>query len=287
MIEILSIGDRVPAGKYRPFFRFAGALNFVRAPHRPGLGGPTLVCVIEESKGAGPLNIVVRGDLSAVMSLEVRKSQVLLGGSPFKIERRYDSALSLTRPVSPEALGNNLAAFEVALLKNAPAGSLAFLLKRETDETPPASYMAELARTLREGFERLLAGDMSGGARAIKGRGFGLTPGGDDLLAGFLLGLNALHAAFGLDVSKEVRTLRRASRSRNLFSEAFLRCAAEGRFFESAKVLASALFQGSDEEVRRACARLSAVGASSGADLSVGLLSALKLHASKLQKVSA
>ena len=217
----------------------------------------------------------------------MQKSDVLLGGLPFRIERRFDSALSLTRPVSPEALELNLAAFERALLRNSPAESLAFLLKRETGDALPASYRTELARTLREGFKRLLAGDTSGAARAIKGRGFGLTPSGDDLLAGFLLGLNALHKAFGLDVLKEVRTLRRASRSRNVFSEAFLRCAAEGRFFEQAKVLAEALFQGSEDEVRRACSRLSAVGASSGADLSVGLLSALKLNAARLQKVGA
>jgi len=209
------------------------------------------------------------------MTLEVQPAHVVMAGSSFRIETRYDSSLSFKGRVSLARLHGNLDSLERALAEDSPS--------------PPAqcSFNGKLQQSLRRGIGLLQAGRLAEGARALKGRGLGLTPSGDDFLAGFLLGLNALHAAFGLDVSKEVRILRRASRSRNLFSEAFLRCAAEGRFFEQAKALAWALFEGGESEVRRACARLRRVGASSGADLGAGLLCALRLHCAGLQKVSA
>jgi hypothetical protein len=58
-----------------------------------------------------------------------------------------------------------------------------------------------------------------------------------------------------------------------------LRSAAEGRSFERASSLIQALFEGAEADVERHARRLFAVGASSGADLGVGLLFALKVTA--------
>lgn len=275
MTELLSVGDRVALGRYRPLSRFSGALNFVRKTHRPGLGGAVLACVVSETTGAGPLNIVVRGDLAAVLSLEVRPGEVVFGASILPIRERYDSSLRLQ---GPGALKRNLAAFRDALREAAPEESLAFLLEPNGAEGRPSTFKTELARELREGYRHIMAGDLKDGASALKGRGFGLTPSGDDFLAGFMLGLHAAAAAPGLDLSSEIRMIRSSSRSRNIFSESFLRCAAEGRFFERAKALTETLFSGDADAVRRSSARLCSIGASSGADLGVGLYSALMLH---------
>jgi len=271
-VTLLSVGDRVAPGRYRPFSRFSGALAFVREVHRAGLGGAVLACVVREEKGEGPLNIVVRGDLAAVLSLEVRPDAVLFGRRLLPIPRRFDSALRLAGPLSG-SIRENLAAFRGALSE----GEGAALLLRPARALPP-SFQAELAASLREGYDKLLSGDLPGGAKALKGRGQGLTPSGDDLLAGFLLGLRAVEAAFGADLAAERRVVRRAARSRSLFSESFLRCAAEGRFFEGAQAAARALLQGNPGQAREAAKRLSTFGASSGTDLGVGLLAALELR---------
>ena len=285
-MELLSVGDLVGAGEYRLLSRFRGAVAFTPERKRAcWRRTPRLACVVEEAKGQGPLNIVVRGlDLAAVDSLEVRAGHVRLGQAREAIRRRYDSGLRLNG-AKPEILRTNLATLKRALLVQCPAGSLAFLLDG-ISLTPALSpnggegegFETALARALRAGTERLLAGDLEGGAAALKGLGHGLTPSGDDFLAGFLLGLNALQSGFGVDFGTQILTIRRAARSGNRFAEAFLDCAARGRYSEHAKGLVKALFEDAGADIPVLARRVLAYGATSGADLAVGLFCALEQH---------
>ena len=182
-------------------------------------------------------------------------------------------------PLEPAKLEPNLRAFQRALLESAPARSLAFLIGHKGGRTFASAFEKHLARRLSAGVARLVHGDLAGGASRIRGLGYGLTPSGDDFLAGFLLGMHALEMAAGIDLAAERRVVREASRGANPFSEAMLRSAAEGRSFERARSLIQALFEGAEADVLRHARSLFAVGASSGADLGVGLLFALKVTA--------
>lgn len=179
-------------------------------------------------------------------------------------------------PVDLGKLELNLQIFEKTLLEDAAGKSLVFLLDKGRERNFASPFEKELARRLRLGVKRLLSGKLESGTATIKGLGFGLTPSGDDFLAGFLLGMHALQTAAGVGFSKERRAVYQAARSNNPFSDALLRCAAEGRYFQRAKSLIQALFEGASADVVRHAHRLLAVGASSGADLAVGLFFALK-----------
>ena len=258
VIELLDIGDRVEIGSYRVFARFRGATAFARDE------GSDLAVVVEESKGAGPVQIVVRGcDLNAIGSLEVSPDCVILDGATMEIRQRYHSRLHIDGS-RPAGIHGNLHALRAALLESAPARSMIFL------PGSGSAFEAALARRFRHGIGLLLAGDLESGARAIAGLGFGLTPSGDDFLAGLLLGMYAAGAP-----SVERRRVYQAARSSNAFSESLLRCAADGCCIEPAQSLIHALFAGTEAEVARHTTRLSAVGASSGADLAAGLYSFL------------
>jgi len=171
----------------------------------------------------------------------------------------------------PAALDRRLGIFRQALMASVSARSMAFLLDESAGPGSPSAFERECANRLRNGVGRLIAGDLEGGAAALKGVGFGLTPSGDDFLAGFLLALYALESAGLGSFADERDTIRRAARSDNPFSKALLECAAEGRAIEPAGSLIRALFEGPDGAAGEHAARLAAVGASSGADLGVGL----------------
>jgi len=270
VIELLDIGDRVDVGRYRLHSRFRDALIF--APAGPGR---SIACVVDEKKGRGPLNIVARGlGLARADSMEVGPDRIILGETAAEIESRYDSSLPPTAP-DPERFRRNLRVFERTLSESASPKSLAFLLDERRERNFASGFEKEFLRRARGGADRLLAGDLEGGAARLRGLGFGLTPSGDDFLAGFLLGLHALRTAFGLDLAKEIRAVAGASRSDNPLVDAFLLCAAEGRYFERAKALVSALLEGSEFDVVRGARGLMEIGASSGADLGVGLFLAL------------
>jgi hypothetical protein len=106
-------------------------------------------------------------------------------------------------------------------------------------------------------------------APRLLGCGPGLTPSGDDLLAGFLVGARA----FGLDVTDLRRTvLRHAPGTTTALSAALLWHAARGECTDAAAAVAAALSgRGAPEP---ALASLLAVGHTSGAALAWGITAA-------------
>lgn len=103
----------------------------------------------------------------------------------------------------------------------------------------------------------------------LLGRGSGLTPAGDDVLAGFLVGARA----FGQPVPAIVAAVRRLAPTRTTaLSAALLWHATRGQCADEVAVLATALTgRGAPEP---ALARLLAVGHTSGAALADGLIAA-------------
>jgi hypothetical protein len=258
VIELLDVGDRVETGSYRVFARFRRAIAFARG------AGAGLAVVAGEDKCSGPVQVRVRGcDLYTIGSLEVCSDSVILDGLRLEIRRRYHSRLRIGGR-DPAAVRRNLHTFGAALRESAPARSVVSLSDSGT------GFEAALARRFRHGAGLLLAGDLDSGARVLAGLGFGLTPSGDDFLAGVLL---AMYAAGVSDCHR--RRVYDAARSPNVFSEAMLRCAVEGCCIEPAHSLIHAVFEGMEGDVVRHTIRLSAVGASSGADLAAGIYSFL------------
>lgn len=100
-------------------------------------------------------------------------------------------------------------------------------------------------------------------AADLLGRGEGLTPFGDDVLAGWL----ALHRAAGVATSDVDAVVRVAPERTTLLSATLLDCALHGEVLPEYAAWVSAL--GTDEEPARVRA-LHAVGATSGAGLHLG-----------------
>jgi hypothetical protein len=109
----------------------------------------------------------------------------------------------------------------------------------------------------------------------LKGCGLGLTPSGDDFIAGLLIGLHVLQKLSGQNLQPTIDAIFRAARGDNIFSNTFLDLARRGLLFGRIKALLLALISGSRGSVRRAAEALFAVGASSGADLATGLFMTL------------
>ena len=116
-------------------------------------------------------------------------------------------------------------------------------------------------------------------ARRLLGLGGGLTPAGDDALAGFMLALHfATAAQHGGEQEKLVLTAlceRMISPRRTattIFSQEMLRFAALGYFTDVAEDLLLAILAGKKEELAPLVRRQLSIGASSGADQLLGML---------------
>ena len=108
-------------------------------------------------------------------------------------------------------------------------------------------------------------GDLAAAARRLEGRGAGLTPAGDDVLAGILL-VCAMDPACRGALGRLARSARTTALSR-----AYLTWAAAGQSIQPAHDLLDAAAAGDPKAMGRAKRSLAAVGATSGRALAAGV----------------
>ncbi len=123
-------------------------------------------------------------------------------------------------------------------------------------------------------------GDVDAALGPLLGRGSGLTPAGDDLVAGALAALRAaaVGSALAADLGAAVRSLAPGRTTR--LSAALLAAADEGAVIPEAAAVLRAL--GGVGDLDAALARLRAVGHTSGSYLAAGLLVGARLAAGTL-----
>jgi hypothetical protein len=236
------------------------------------------VLAIETSDGTGlPNGLVVAAPsthrplagASSVPTATLGRGQVVLGDLTVRAVRWRRA-----RPVLPRVRAPQLAA-TVAAARSTLAGRAPAL--------PP-----ELTASLATVVAALGLGDEDGAVRAARcgllGRGAGLTPAGDDVLAGLISGVVLLTEAVRGRAGRPLATTAHRVGSRladaapdatTAISAALLRHAADGEVAEPAAQLLRALvgFGASDEAI----AALLTVGSSSGRDLAAGTLAAAEL----------
>jgi hypothetical protein len=161
------------------------------------------------------------------------------------------------RPGRGEVVASALAAVQKALSGTALAG---------TDPGADSQLLAGLAAA---------AGDRAASvamAACLLGRGPGLTPSGDDVLAGFLAGA----AAFGLDAGALREAIAvRAQAGTTALSAALLWHAARGECIDEVAAVAAVLTghrRIGAEQARGPVRRLRSVGHTSGSALALGLV---------------
>jgi hypothetical protein len=265
---LLSIGDQVAPGTYDLHSRFNRVVNFAK--------GSDLVALVDEDIGAGPLNIVIRG-LSCqdrrVFSpwLRIGSNVVAFNNRRFSFgaDHCYHSDFR-PRCRDRQRFRGNLAFLGQLLVETAPTCSLAFLL----DETRIGSFRpgfesAFVAR-ISQGVHRVFHDDLLGGVEMLKGCGLGLTPSGDDFIAGLLIGIHLLQKLHHRNFQGIIDAVLKTALGDNLFSNAFLALAGRGALFGRMKDLIEALTREGENSIRAATGRLLGVGASSGADLGTG-----------------
>jgi hypothetical protein len=230
----------------------------------------------------GPLNITLRepGTLPAVAPrapVALSNGMARLGN--VAVDLAGAEVWNPALPRAPQGMTAGLrAAREVACAEvstSAPEGSIAPLLSSATQAGPlllPLSRGLAAIGALLEGREDP-ANVLPVIMRDVAGRGPGLTPSGDDLLAGIVLALSlwpGIAAAFDGGAPAAGDLLTNAARPRTTrISAAYLDAARQGHGAEPWHILVRSL-QRTPEETRRAVRRLLRLGETSGADTLTG-----------------
>ncbi|MFH0953501.1 MAG: DUF2877 domain-containing protein [Verrucomicrobiota bacterium] len=193
----------------------------------------------------------------------------------------YQSLLPIKEGSSAEVFRQNLQVLTQLLVREANPRSLAFLLDAKRARSFTTGFETAFVRRIKAGVRLLRRGHRAEGATLLRGCGFGLTPSGDDLLAGWLIGLNLLQQAGGRDFSSAIRAIYRAAKGRSLVCNAFLRLARDGRVNGNMRNLISALLRNGADSVRTAARRVLDQGETSGADLATGFVMATRSNCAR------
>ena len=272
-IKLISFGDRIPSGTFTVHSRFRRTINFYN--------NSVLISVVSEDIGRGPFNIIVRGlDLRKIQSLSVLKNIVTINNISLIMHEalKYTSKLYL-QSVNNAILTDNLSYLESTLVKLSPEKSLCFLLdeKREVHFKP--GFEKELVKRMKFGVSLILKGTMESlneGITRIKGCGFGLTPSGDDFIAGLLSGFYLKQEISGKDLSEIRKKIYETAKGDNLISNTFLYLAKNGLFIERFKNFIHSLLYEGHEEIFTHIQKILNVGETSGADMLVGFMFSFK-----------
>ncbi|MEA1928553.1 MAG: DUF2877 domain-containing protein [Candidatus Auribacterota bacterium] len=275
-IEIVSIGDRIFPGEYSLHSRFRRVVNFT--------DGERLVALVTEEVGRGPVNIVARGLDPGLIddTLRMDPGTITINGGPYPFDRAkiFHSYLGVGL-IDNHRLPGNLGVFEDALLDLSPPGSLAFLIDGKREANFTSSFEKGFVERVKEGTQTIFGGtvritpdekDIISGVKKIKGLGFGLTPSGDDFIAGLLVALDLIELIDGINRAKLREEIVEVSRGGNLLSNSFIALVGDGYLFEGFKDLLSALIEGDKTSIRARTENLISLGASSGSDMAVGFL---------------
>jgi len=256
-----------------------------------------IVAFVHEDLGNGPLNVVVAGRppftiVAPGTPLTVKGEQIHFGSTLAVLwggAEIWEAGLPPWGTLDPGRLALSLTAAQEVLLAEAPAESFARLLGARGRPHGPhprgfpggtgregadrAARAREGMGTLREGLERRSLAHAVEAARALGGLGPGLTPAGDDVLAGALLALAVLLKE-GEGLREAIATT--ASRQTTRISAAYLEAARMGEASEAWHRLLDMLPGGDRTAIALAARKVMAFGETSGADTLAGFLLAME-----------
>ena len=264
-----SIGDDLPLGHFDLHSRFERVVNFVDSSNRI-----IFLSTLPEVISANGF-FVKDIDLSSVHSIDIKEESIFFDKHEIlKVQLTvYDSSFDYQNA--------NAVSFEYNLFqciaKNAhlfPEKSMAFLLFPEREKYFSSGFDFHFMKNAKTGVEKIIGKEMLDGIRMIKGTGTGLTPAGDDFIAGLLLGLHYLEIIHKTDLSELRSKIYEETHSGNLLVNSFLKNAWHGKHFFALKKLLYLLVQ--NYACDQALSRVLSYGATSGGDLLSGYVFAIK-----------
>lgn len=259
---ITSIGDQVQYGEYLLHSRFERAVNFV-AENR-------FVSAVTEEIGAGPDHVVTTDLRPFFCEDRLQLTPEMLQGV-----RRFNSTLPLLN-LQDERVQKGLRLFEGQLLKTAPEKSLAVLLAPERESEFRGGFEQKVLGRMREALGRALQGKFQEGFSAARGVGWGLTPCGDDWIAGVLMGLRVQGIAFDWS-PRTTDPAHHFSRSpSSQMTDFLLKRTSQGLICERWKTMLQSLSTADEAAIGRALKRVLEIGATSGADTATGVIVGLR-----------
>jgi hypothetical protein len=265
-LQILSVGDLITNGTYFLHSSFKSLSNYV--------SNKRLVALANRTHSPGPSTIVLDCcELPSAETIIIEDYALFINELKYiyKIDQIYLSSVSLSN-IKHEIFYNNINFFKQLVLELSPADSIPGLLKRPLLELTTTGFEAALRIALKTGIGHFQHRRYVEGAINLKGLGIGLTPSGDDFIAGFLWGLFCRENLHKTDCAAIRDLIFLNAQTENLISQSQLADVRENRAGADLRCLTESIAYKDEGNVEESAHRFFSIGAASPFDFSAGLL---------------
>ena len=265
---IQSIGDCLFSGTYNIHSQFEKVVNYSC--------GNNLLSFVEVEIGNSPVNIVVNNidDLKQIVQISLSKQELICDSKIYALQNstQYNSDIEEIN-FNENIILKNIKKLQSILVKHASPLSLAFVFDKSRENNFISSFEKNFLQKVKSAINKFDEGKIIEGIKLIRRCGFGLTPSGDDFIAGML---NALFLIEKISKQHNFATLRNeiylTSKTENIISQNAIYFASKGRFNEVFKNLLFSLNDENDELLQQSAIKFLQSGESSGADTLSGFL---------------
>lgn len=263
---IISVGKDILFRKQKLKFHsvFTNVLNFIDEDNH-------LISIVSNKIGGGPNNIVINDikDLDNI-TLNIRDHTLCINNYEyFKNELNYYDDCLPNIYFDKSIFIKNIKILKRILIEKGDPVSAVFLLDSSREKNFNAPFKRNLMQYLKKGMNNLITSGFKNGVK-LSGAGMGLTPQGDDLINGILLGLVVYEKITGRSTFNIRKSLYKTSNKTNIISKTFLYYSYIGKYYEKFKNLFITLTKNKDIDV--AIMDYLNIGETSGADILTGFI---------------
>ncbi|MDP3444771.1 MAG: DUF2877 domain-containing protein, partial [Ignavibacteria bacterium] len=224
------IGNSLPEGDFYLHSRFKRVSNFQNAANE-------IVFITNEPTNCAANGIyIIDNKLDEIKSIHINETSIRL--NEFTIQRSecnlYDAKIDFGQSRF-DNLENWLLAIPSTYLSIFPRMSLVVLLQPENEQYFTSTFDAIFLKNAKNALASMLSGEVLAGIKTIKGTGYGLTPSGDDFIAGLLLGSFFTEKKQHTDLSRFRSEIIKLAKSSNNLTNSFIYNASKGFFHQAFK----------------------------------------------------
>ncbi|NOU19025.1 MAG: DUF2877 domain-containing protein [Bacteroidales bacterium] len=264
-------GKSLPLGDFKVHSRFTRVVNFVNEANEIAF------ITSEISLLAAHGIFLPEQSLKFIINLTITPPEIIINDR--RINRssinKYDSSLNFEN-IDGVKFEENLLQLPILFSQEFPEKSLLFLLNSQYEANFTSGFDRAFMINALRSKELILSGELIKGVEAIKGTGYGLTPSGDDFIAGLLLGMHYNEFKYRKNLYKAKNDIYQAVAGQNLLTSSFLFQAKEANYFRILKNFLFLLFDAEISTTKDELVQLFSLGATSGADLLTGYIFSIK-----------
>lgn len=268
-MEIKNAGDQLPSGNFTYHSGFENITNLMND------AGEMIFITSDETK-SGPSTIVITpGNLQEIRLAVIEKETMRIGDKTFKtaLVNRFDSSLTIDK--------NQASLVEKRLHKIVTDASLfnekslGFLFHPDMERHFSGSFDRNYVQQVKKAFDLMIHQKIVQGVQMIKGTGYGLTPSGDDFIAGLMYGIHFNEQKFDKNLQGLKWLIFNAAQSNNSLVNTFLKHAVQSRYFYTLKKILFLLSGENEPAIPELRETIFSHGQTSGADLFSGYITSV------------